>query len=490
MQPGQKVNFTLTAFPSRTFTGTVASIEPAGTTTSNVVTYSVLISVDQTDVQLLPAMTATVTIVTEENDNAVLVPNSAITYAQGAGRSVGLAGQGEGAGAGQAAGGAEGQARGQGAAQAGGQGFAGRGGAAAQGGQSGAAAGQDGQGAGGTSQAGGQGFAGRGGVAAQGGQSQTSAAQQSFLVVMRNGAPVRVPVQLGSTDGANTVVLRGLQPGDQVVTGATTGGAASSRSTTTNGSGNIFGFGGRGPGGGAPAGQGARPGQGQPAGGQTGQAGRTRRRRTRWTSSRRPGPRRASPGGTCWTWRRPGWRTQLMATIVYDNTRVVEAPPAGRTAAPEPHVRPEVQSDPFALLAEVPARGSSGLRLFQTIPSALAALRANKGRSMLTTLGIIIGVAAVIAIVALGEGASASVSNQLAGLGTNLLTITPGSTRSGGAAAGAGSAITLKAADADAIQQDIPGPERRQPGRLGQRPDHRRQPELVDARAGGRRRRT
>ena len=80
-----------------------------------------------------------------------------------------------------------------------------------------------------------------------------------------------------------------------------------------------------------------------------------------------------------------------------------------------------------------PPRGSSGLRLFQTIPSALAALRANKGRSVLTTLGIIIGVAAVIAIVALGEGASASVSNQLPGLGTNLLTITPGSTRSGGA---------------------------------------------------------
>ncbi|TME97643.1 MAG: FtsX-like permease family protein [Chloroflexi bacterium] len=87
------------------------------------------------------------------------------------------------------------------------------------------------------------------------------------------------------------------------------------------------------------------------------------------------------------------------------------------------------------------------LRIFQTIPSAFAALRANKGRSVLTTLGIIIGVAAVIAIVALGEGASASVSSQLAGLGTNLLTIMPGSTRSGGAAAGAGTATSLKADD-------------------------------------------
>jgi putative ABC transport system permease protein len=111
--------------------------------------------------------------------------------------------------------------------------------------------------------------------------------------------------------------------------------------------------------------------------------------------------------------------------------------------------------DAFALLAEAPAGRRGGLRLAQTIPSALAALRANKGRSVLTTLGIIIGVAAVIAIVALGEGASASVSNQLAGLGTNLLTIMPGSTRSGGAAAGAGSATTLKAEDAQAIAEKI-----------------------------------
>jgi putative ABC transport system permease protein len=108
-------------------------------------------------------------------------------------------------------------------------------------------------------------------------------------------------------------------------------------------------------------------------------------------------------------------------------------------------------------LAEVPVAGGTAWRLFQTVPSALAALRANKGRSILTTLGIIIGVASVIAIVALGQGASASVSSQLAGLGTNLLTIQPGSTQSGGARTGAGSAITLKASDADAIEQNISG---------------------------------
>ena len=56
------------------------------------------------------------------------------------------------------------------------------------------------------------------------------------------------------------------------------------------------------------------------------------------------------------------------------------------------------------MLAEVPATGGGGARILSAVPSALAALRANKGRSLLTTLGIIIGVAAVIAIVALGEG--------------------------------------------------------------------------------------
>jgi RND family efflux transporter MFP subunit len=79
---GQKSTFTLTAYPGRTFTGTVSAIIPAGTTTSNVVTYSVLIAADPIDVQLLPGMTATVAIVTEQDNNAVLVPNTAIAYAK------------------------------------------------------------------------------------------------------------------------------------------------------------------------------------------------------------------------------------------------------------------------------------------------------------------------------------------------------------------------------------------------------------------------
>ena len=88
------------------------------------------------------------------------------------------------------------------------------------------------------------------------------------------------------------------------------------------------------------------------------------------------------------------------------------------------------------------------MNLWGTFRIALRALSRNKLRSSLTMLGIIIGVAAVIAIVALGQGASASVSSQLQGLGTNLLTIMPGSSSSFGARGGAGSATSLKPADA------------------------------------------
>jgi putative ABC transport system permease protein len=114
-------------------------------------------------------------------------------------------------------------------------------------------------------------------------------------------------------------------------------------------------------------------------------------------------------------------------------------------------------NDPYALLADAPPTGGGSLRFMHSVPSALGALRANKGRSVLTTLGIIIGVAAVVAIVALGEGASASVTSQLQGLGTNVLTVAPGSVQSFGANAGAGSGTTLKAADAVAIQAEVPG---------------------------------
>src|SRR5579862_7878240 len=99
-----------------------------------------------------------------------------------------------------------------------------------------------------------------------------------------------------------------------------------------------------------------------------------------------------------------------------------------------------------------------GMGLGQSLATALEALNANKLRALLTMLGIIIGVGAVIIMISIGRGASASVAQRLQGLGTNLLTISPGGARGpGNVSAGAGSKPTLVEADAKAIQSDIDG---------------------------------
>ena len=87
---------------------------------------------------------------------------------------------------------------------------------------------------------------------------------------------------------------------------------------------------------------------------------------------------------------------------------------------------------------------------------ALRALRINKLRSALTMLGIIIGVAAVITMIAVGSGAQAQIENQIKGLGTNLIILMPGSSTSGGVRMGAGSRNTLTEEDGYAIQRDVP----------------------------------
>jgi putative ABC transport system permease protein len=134
---------------------------------------------------------------------------------------------------------------------------------------------------------------------------------------------------------------------------------------------------------------------------------------------------------------------------------VIAPPPAAPPRAPaKAEAPPEI--DAFTILsAEIP-RGHSS-RFGMSLPSAIEALVANKGRAVLTTLGIIIGVAAVIVMVSIGQGASAQVSDRLAGLGTNVLTISPGSSTTGGVRGGAGSVQTLKEEDATAIGNEIPG---------------------------------
>src|SRR2546430_3842153 len=84
---------------------------------------------------------------------------------------------------------------------------------------------------------------------------------------------------------------------------------------------------------------------------------------------------------------------------------------------------------------------------------AFESLTSNKVRATLTMLGIIIGVAAVITMTAIGQGAKKAVSDQIATLGTNLLTIFPGATFVGGVSSGTGGSSRLTEADANAIKK-------------------------------------
>ena len=92
----------------------------------------------------------------------------------------------------------------------------------------------------------------------------------------------------------------------------------------------------------------------------------------------------------------------------------------------------------------------------QTFRVASRALLRNKMRSFLTTLGVIIGVAAVIAMVAIGEGAKARVMDSFASMGSNLLIVMSGTTTRGGAFGGFGSMPTLTWEDLKAIQTEVP----------------------------------
>lgn len=94
--------------------------------------------------------------------------------------------------------------------------------------------------------------------------------------------------------------------------------------------------------------------------------------------------------------------------------------------------------------------------LAQPLRIALRALRINKMRSFLTMLGIIIGIAAVIAMMAVGSGASYVISEQIASIGSNILLVLPGSVTSGGIRTGSGGVQTLTYDDSRAIQAECP----------------------------------
>jgi putative ABC transport system permease protein len=104
------------------------------------------------------------------------------------------------------------------------------------------------------------------------------------------------------------------------------------------------------------------------------------------------------------------------------------------------------------------------MNLLGTFRIALLALNRNKLRSSLTMLGIIIGVGAVIAMVGIGQGASATIQSQIAQLGNNMLFVMSGSLNTGGMRGGAGSSNTLVPEDAAAIENECPAVRAVSPG--------------------------
>jgi macrolide transport system ATP-binding/permease protein len=138
--------------------------------------------------------------------------------------------------------------------------------------------------------------------------------------------------------------------------------------------------------------------------------------------------------------------TMRDGVVVSDETTRERRPATAAPAAP-------------AASAESPPESDARLLLSFFRMSLLVAGRAiarNKLRSALTMLGIFIGVAALIAMVAVGQGANAAVIAQIESLGANLMIVLPGATTTGGARGSIGSASTLRVADADAILKEAP----------------------------------
>ncbi|MFO7297516.1 MAG: ABC transporter permease, partial [Pseudomonadota bacterium] len=97
------------------------------------------------------------------------------------------------------------------------------------------------------------------------------------------------------------------------------------------------------------------------------------------------------------------------------------------------------------------------MSLIDSLFVALSALRTNLLRSVLTTLGIIIGVGSVIIMVAVGSGATNQIDQQIAALGSNMLVVYPGDSRIRGRSAGAGTRLPLSERDLQAIRDKVPG---------------------------------
>jgi macrolide transport system ATP-binding/permease protein len=130
----------------------------------------------------------------------------------------------------------------------------------------------------------------------------------------------------------------------------------------------------------------------------------------------------------------------------------------GEVVSDERKARRDVRTATVAPIAAPPPVPSAASWAFgfMVLGAAVQALRRNVLRSSLTMLGVFIGVAALIAMVAVGQGANDAVKKQIESLGTNLLVVMPGAATTTGARGGFGSASTLTVSDALAIRRDDP----------------------------------
>lgn len=218
IKEGQPVTFTVQSYSSRTFTGTVKQVRLQSTTLNNVVNYTVVVEVSNTDGKLLPGMTATVAFQTGEAKDAILVPNSALRF-KGTDAMI--------AAAAAKAGPARGDSSRQ---QTVNVGDSARGAApivapnAAPGGNGGAFPGGPG------------GFGGPGGMA-RGKAGTRTGTSGTIWYVGADGQPAMARVRTGLSDGQHTVVMsRDIKEGTQIIIGASvaTTAAAAPASTSTN----------------------------------------------------------------------------------------------------------------------------------------------------------------------------------------------------------------------------------------------------------------
>lgn len=186
---GDPVTFDVSAFPGQTFQGKVITIQPVGTTSSNVVVYNVTSSIQSTkDANLYPGMTATVTIVSAQHNNVVTVPNSALTFAQTAIR----------------------------------QGLIQKPTSAKTTGSSGP-------------------------KASTPSTKAAAASTPSYVVTLTQGRMTLVPVTIGLSNGSISEVASGLKAGETIITGSSTGTASRTTSSTARSSSPLGGGGRPGP---------------------------------------------------------------------------------------------------------------------------------------------------------------------------------------------------------------------------------------------------